>query len=491
MKLRSVTALLLALVMLICTGCSTGEGDKTADAEQEEITAPETEYAYESEHCKITENMLGFMFFFDFYSTYGGYTEYYSLDLDLTFTEQLYSQDNGEETITWQDHLLDNTKKTVENSVYYAEKAIAEGFSVPDLDQQIDDQLSDWETEAQGLGLTLEDYIKCYYGDSVTETTARKSLEIILYAAEYKESLGESFTASLTDEDYDNYLNEHIADYEIVDVLTYSIPINYNGVIQEEKRDELMAAGAESPEKFKEWVAAYMTEKNSNLDSPKTDAALAESIADNTAVVKSYYTEGGEFSEWAFSDERKVGDTFYVEKNDGMYHIYLLTATPYIFEKPTKSFMHIYCSVETNGTADAAKAKAEELYAQWKAGEMTAESFEALAATYNDDPEGAYHENSQKGFITGDFDTWLFDDSRAVGDHTVVSSDYGGYHVVYFMGEGVPQWKEEGKVTMAEEYLEGKSEEFEKEYADSVKKDETAYTRLPDIIPEGARNILN
>ena len=91
----------------------------------------------------------------------------------------------------------------------------------------------------------------------------------------------------------------------------------------------------------------------------------------------------------------------------------------------------------------AAKAKIEEIEAEWLAGDKTEESFAALAEQYSEDEgskaNGGLYETIGKGDMVGDIDTFLFEAGRKVGDTAVLhgnNGSYDGYHLVYFVGEG-------------------------------------------------------
>ena len=91
----------------------------------------------------------------------------------------------------------------------------------------------------------------------------------------------------------------------------------------------------------------------------------------------------------------------------------------------------------------AAKARAEELYAQWKAGEATEESFAALAMAESTDSSkyvGGLYSQVPQNYMVSEFNDWCFDESRVSGDTDIVGTDYG-YHIMYFSGENLPFWK--------------------------------------------------
>jgi prepilin-type N-terminal cleavage/methylation domain-containing protein len=85
----------------------------------------------------------------------------------------------------------------------------------------------------------------------------------------------------------------------------------------------------------------------------------------------------------------------------------------------------------------AAKAKAEELLAQWQAGEATEETFIELAKQNSSDgnaQDGGLYEKVYPGQMVPTYNDWCFDASRKAGDTGIVKTDFG-YHIMYFVGQ--------------------------------------------------------
>ena len=90
-----------------------------------------------------------------------------------------------------------------------------------------------------------------------------------------------------------------------------------------------------------------------------------------------------------------------------------------------------------------AKATAETLYAQWKSGSATEDSFADLARENSADgnaAEGGIYTEVYQGQMVPTFNDWCFDDSRTPGDSGIVETDYG-YHIMYFVGQNAPYWQ--------------------------------------------------
>ena len=143
----------------------------------------------------------------------------------------------------------------------------------------------------------------------------------------------------------------------------------------------------------------------------------------------------------------------------------------YLPETRTVTARHILLSVPTTTeesteediaeaeAADAAaKAKIEEILAEFQSGEQTEEAFGELALKYSQDSgsvtdRGLIEEFSEGQMVT-EFNDWCFDKSRKEGDVEIVKTNYG-YHLIYFVSEGAPFWQVNARnVLLNEQYNE-------------------------------------
>ena len=162
-----------------------------------------------------------------------------------------------------------------------------------------------------------------------------------------------------------------------------------------------------------------------------------------------------EVTNWLFDEARVSGDSAVINNGASNYYV-LVFRDRYREEYNTIDVRHIliplgestlsstdegYEDEQAQLKADA-KAQAEELLEQWKAGEATEESFAALAMEHSSDSSkytgGLYTEVYHDQMVTT-FNDWCFDPARQSGDTGVVESDYGA-HVMYFVGEDLPRW---------------------------------------------------
>ena len=95
-----------------------------------------------------------------------------------------------------------------------------------------------------------------------------------------------------------------------------------------------------------------------------------------------------------------------------------------------------YTTVYSEEEWEACRQKAEEIYTQWKTGDLSEESFAQLAMDYSADgnaQQGGIYEDVTEGMMVQTFNDWCFDESREYGDHGLVKTEYG-YHIMFFCG---------------------------------------------------------
>lgn len=165
---------------------------------------------------------------------------------------------------------------------------------------------------------------------------------------------------------------------------------------------------------------------------------------DTVFVEGGTYTEDDEVSEWLFADATKENDMKTSTESsdaDATTQSYTATVTmlikkPYKNENPTKDVGHILFTEDKHG--DDYKEDAKKLLEEFKKGEMTKDAFEKLGLENTAD-SNVFYDHVAKGDMVEEFENWLFDESRKVGDVDIVTTTYGD-HIMYFVGEGKAVW---------------------------------------------------
>lgn len=198
-------------------------------------------------------------------------------------------------------------------------------------------------------------------------------------------------------------------------------------------------------------VAAYNKADDKLEGEEKLNAALTEAGIDGTANAVSSISGSSitTAADWLKDASRKAGDiTSEVNSGETGYNVvvflsrddnhYNTVSVRHILIKAEKSADGTY----TDEAKAAAKARAEEILAEFNSGDKTEDSFAELANKYSEDEgsntNGGLYENIAKGQMVQEFNDFCFAGHKA-GDTGIVygeSSSYAGYHVMYFVGEG-------------------------------------------------------
>ncbi len=263
-------------------------------------------------------------------------------------------------------------------------------------------------------------------------------------------------------------------------VANYVAETEFDGIYadQTEKVDpEKLPSGDALTERknaiIKSAVELALAGKDATLTTDKDDAAVALSNVEVeltkkvasalTAMVNDSFawTDDKDNNEglWVSDESRKAGDT-YLFNNDSDEDATSYTVTVDMFteamhrdDSASRNVGHILFSTSDYADKDSAKAKAEEILAQIKDG-LTKESFEKAANEYTSD-SSVFYDNVVPGQMVTNFNDWLFDDERKVGDTGVVETNYG-YHIMYYLGEDTeqPVWRVNARGYVANEKLE-------------------------------------
>ncbi|MBR5782736.1 MAG: peptidylprolyl isomerase [Clostridia bacterium] len=426
--------------------------------------------ALESANYTVT-NAQQMYFFQNYYSSFvssnSDSLSYFGLDTSKSLKEQTcpYTTEDGK-SMTWYEYFMDATVAQVEQTMVLAEAAREAGVTLSEDDQKnIESTLSQVTPENFAPGLTSDDVKAC--------------LEMAMLAANYQTQVTDAI--EYTDADIEKYYTDNKNNYDMVDYRMYS----FNYADEEDKEDdgktmtkaqakamaeELAATGTE--EAFVAWLSDYFT------NTLKIEADRLEGELNNTKTVDFAYTESYKGIDFLFGSDTAAGDIKVIDdESSSCYKVFMLLTPRHRDESTTKSVRHILISVDNAEDKDAkaaAKAKAEKLLADWKAGEATEDSFAALVHDNTDDTgskeNGGLYENFPRGQMVATFEDWAYDPARVTGDTGIVETEYG-YHIMYFIGDGNIVWKGNAEADYVNAEYSEKYTEFAEKYTITVNQD--------------------
>ena len=454
---------------------------------------------------EVDNAMFAYLLYDNLYQ-YSSYLSYYGYDTSLPLKSQTgaCALDSSK---TWYEYFCSAAISQFNQYIALAAAAKAEGMKLSDDDvKSIDEQFDALEETAYKKGYgSVNKYLSAVYAPGVTAGAVRRVVELEMLAGNYVEKFVDSL--SFTDEQMNKYREDNPGSFLKVDLVSYTFSENY---VKDATSDQKQAV----KDKIKAQAEAFIAENNTDIEAFKNaiydlvkaaeDAKTSSSATTATSgsateedeekakedALKKYITTGALYDktkaeaaatkayyEWAYSTERKAGDTYIEEGTSttaASYTVYMLETPVYYDTYVTQSVRHILFSVDSGlkGTAldkafEAAKAEAEKVLEEYNKGDKTAEAFGELAKKHTDDSNGAdggLYENVFKGALTDEFEDWMYDEARKVGDVELVKTTYG-WHIMYYEGAGDIAWKVTAEAGLQEEEYNAHLEDLIKEYS--------------------------
>ncbi|MPM35286.1 hypothetical protein SDC9_81876 [bioreactor metagenome] len=452
-----------------------------ATVDDEKFNAGEVSYYYYSVKNQ-TVNMA---------KQYAQYGMSYGYDTTLEPSEQIYNQDTGE---TYEEYFKQTALDNLRWVVLMDGEAKKAGYTLSDDGkaqiQSAKDSIAKYSTQS---GYTKAAYLKLLYGTYMTETIFNQQIEMNVLAQEYSTYYKAQFT--YTDAELEDYYKENSATLDTYDFRYCFIPSNVETTKdasgnEQAATDEQKAAAQKvavaDAEKMIARVKAGEAFNTVAADYVSSDTAASFADAEYNHVTDKLGSDisSTAYGSWVTDASRVKGDCGYVESGTSGCYVILFNSrvrSEDIYQ--TVDVRHILIKAETTAAASdasaspspsdstdtttalptaeqlaAAKAKAEELLAQWKAGDATSESFATLANENSDDTgsntNGGLYEGVTRGQMITSFNDWCFAAGRKVGDTGIVentdsSGNVLGYHVMYMEKLGEIRWKYQANSDLA------------------------------------------
>ncbi len=372
--------------------------------------------------------------------------------------------------------LRDDMLLTIENqakvATYLWWKATQEGYELDEADaQNLDMIIQQYSSIASQSQVTLSHYLSVMFGPGVNEKVFREFFSKNQLGNKYYRDVYAGFTYD--DATIDAKYEADPDNYNRVDFRSYL----FTAEVPENKTDDTKAASGETADKAKD--QAENQEKEPDKAKAKADAdAFAAQVKDaedfkkQAAVLDSKKAAqdkndqqaqakqnadssltkgarklnlGGELASWLFAGDRKANDVTVIEEPSG-YRVVMFMEKYKPTDIGSYTSRHILFQIKEDDvekTDEKMKAKAEEVLAQYKAGDQSEEAFAKLATELSDDKASAVNggltEDIRPGQFVAEYDKYCTDPARKNGDVEIVKTDYG-YHIIYFISS-TEQWK--------------------------------------------------
>ncbi len=377
---------------------------------------------------------------------------------------------------TWFEYFMTGAKSYATELLSLCEAAKSEGLALDDADYKtITDTMASLDETAKKAGYSTKNYISMMYGAGVTVDTIKTSMELELLAGKYTDKYVDA--ADVSDKVLEETYKKDPDKYDTVDYIAFTF--DYNDLLEDDKKtddkkdddkkdDDKKLTKEEAIAIAKE--AAKRLAKSKDVDSFNknlkkylvdrlgyTEEEADKEIKDGTYVLEDVtYDKDDAVVAWAF--QAKKGDVKNIaepeehkhsadedehthENLEDVYTVAILTRARGRDESVSARDVRHILFKNTTYTDDA---KVKEVYNKWVADGAKIADFEALAAEYSEDPgsseNGGLYEGVTEGQMVEEFNDWLFDEKRVVGDHAIVESKDFGWHIMYYAG-GVEGWK--------------------------------------------------
>lgn len=398
----------------------------------------------------------------NYVNTYGSYLSLFGLDTSKTLNQQVYNSETGE---TWADFFISQAAATAQSTLSLADAADAEGFTLPEDQQDQVDMLSiNLDSYAKIYGYNDADaFLKAQYGNGSSKADYLAYYSRNLLASAYQTAHQDAL--SYTDDQIREADSQDPAKYSSYSYAQYYVPTSkfLTGGTTDENGTTTYTAAERDAAMVAAKAAIAPLLKTADLD--ELNAAISEmSINEGTEASATVYTDQARsgintyLTDWITDEARQEGDITSVEvpstvtdengedlETVSAYYVVMYTGKN-DNETDLINVRHILVSFSgdqnedgtyTDEAKDAARTSAEEIMNEWTSGDATEDSFAELANSKSTDTgsntNGGLYENVYPGQMVAAFNDWCFDADRKAGDTGIVETSYG-YHVMYFVG---------------------------------------------------------
>ena len=395
-----------------------------------------------------------------FLTNYGSYASYFGLDTSGGITGlkgQAYPTD---EFADWREYFLSSAKENIRSCQALNDYAAANGITLSEDEiAAIDSSLESLEQSViSGGWKNLSSYLSSNFGKGVNRKVARDCE--ILNAIARKAYSYASDQFEYTDEELAEYYDSLNGESDKYNFWYYYLAAervdsepDADGNVTSEVTTETMDAALRKANNI---MNAYNSripdggftsadDLEAYLNSAISSQVTAECSAMKYASASNLNTD---YKDWVTDASRAAGDISVLANSSETGYYIVVFGSHDDNHYPTVSVRHILIKAAededgtyTDEAVEAAKARVEEIYSEWKNGEATEESFAALAESYSEDEgsntNGGLYENIYKGQMVESFDEFCFAGHKP-GDTAVVTastSSYAGAHLIYFVGE--------------------------------------------------------
>ena len=459
-KIYSIAFVVVLVALIVLAVAISVNRSVEANGVHEKNTVAATIGSHELSNAELSYYYIDYVN--NYVNTYGSYLSLFGLDTSKTLDQQVYSTETGE---TWADFFISQAASTAQSTLSLADAAEAEGFTLSEEQQtQVDLLSSNLDSYAKLYGYKNADaFLKAQYGNGSSKADYLAYYSRNLLASAYQTAHQDAL--SYTSEQIREADSQDPAKYSSYSYAQYHVPTSkfLTGGTTDENGTTTYTAAERDAAVVAAKAAIAPLLKAADLD--ELNAAIGEmTINEGTEASATVYTNQARsgintyLTDWITDEARQEGDITSIEvpttvtdengedlETVSAYYVVMYTGKN-DNETDLINVRHILVGFSgdqnedgtyTDEAKEAARARAEEILAEWKSGDATEDSFAELANTKSTDTgsntNGGLYENVYPGQMVAAFNDWCFDADRKAGDTGIVETSYG-YHVMYFVG---------------------------------------------------------
>ena len=417
-----------------------------------------------------------------FLNSYGSYLSYMGVDTSQDIDAQTYTQD-----MTFGDYFAQQAVSQMQATYALLDKAKTEGFTY-DASEELANFESELNSAAAENNVSADTYLTQLYGDEATLDHIKTYYSNYVVSTMFQNHVSESF--NITDDEIDTYYENNKDTYDLVDyrIFTVNADIPEDTTESDETSESLTDEEKQAQEAEKEaQTKAAMADAKATADAFLAEVTDENSFINQCAVHDSSYSDASaslkedaakssisptDVADWLFDANRSEGDTTVIENTSNNSYAIVYFIDRKINDAPTANFRQIVVAADTSAedtdaASEEAKNKADDLLAQWTAGDATEDSFSELAKKSSDDSYTSSNGGLRTGVSASALSTalsdWLLDSSRQAGDTTVIQNG-NYYYVLYYVSAGDAKWHEDIESALRSQKLSDYMADIEKDY---------------------------
>lgn len=365
----------------------------------------------------------------NYVNSYSAYLSMFGLDPSKDLSTQAYSN-----TLSWKDYFEEQTVDNLKRSKALKADAAAKGFTC-DTSVELEKYVARIRSGAQESGLTLTKYVQQLFGPYATLDRIKPYMDEAIFISKYNEKLSDDFTPAK--EEVEAKYGEDPKNYDSVE---YKI-LSFDAELPTEPTDLAL------PEEEREYTDNADGTKTYKPSDAEIEKAMNDAKALADAAKSTIKTEGEEVKgllygsmntvirDWLYDESRKAGNTSVMEDTSMNRYYCVEFERRFRDETPTANIRVLVGNDEQD---------AQTMYDEWNNGGASEEYFAELCDTKYIEKtvaEGGLMEGiSSTQDLYEELTDWIFAEGRKAGDCGLVNVDGTAAFVVYYCGEGDPQW---------------------------------------------------